>query len=320
MSVRKLWRDAAIAAVLATSICVASALINNPGRFQSGTLTAGRRATRGLAMGQSPDGGALATQNAPRAELMQAGPLGEEALGSNKAPVTIIEYVSLDCPHCAHFAENTLPKLKKEYIDTGKVRYVIREFPSDPTSVSAFMLARCARKGDYFSVVDLFFRTQREWAVQKPLLPLLSVARQAGFTENRFRACLADQKLLDGIEQVRNRAAKKFKVDATPTFFINGRKFVGDVSIEDRRQSDPALSRKLTALLQRFQPSPSSPASPLQRLMSERSAPPEIGGPPLSLTDLNPANKHSGTGAMTLLSIEQPRHAGGSEFSIRFSP
>jgi protein-disulfide isomerase len=233
MFVRKPWRDAAIAAVLATSICVASALINNPSRFQSGAVTAGHLATRGAAMGQSPDGGALATQHAPRAELMQASPLGEQAIGSDKAPITIIEYALLDCPHCAHFAENTFPKLKKEYIDTGKVRYILREFPLDPTSVGAFMLARCAPKGDYFSVVDLFFRTQKEWAVQKPLSPLLSVARQAGFTEDRFRARLADQKLFNGIEQVRNRAAKKFTVDATPTFFINGKKFVGDISIED---------------------------------------------------------------------------------------
>jgi protein-disulfide isomerase len=233
MSVRKPWRDATMAAVLATSICVASALINNPSRFQSGAVTAGHLATRGPTMGQSPDGGRLATQHAPRAELMQASPLGEQAMGSDKAPVTIIEYASLGCPHCAHFAENTFPTLKKEYIDTGKVRYIFREFPLDPASTGAFMLARCAPKSAYFSVIDLFFRTQKEWAVQKPLSPLFSVARQAGFTEDSFAACLTNQKLLNGIEQVRNCAAKKFKVDATPTFFINGKKFVGDISIED---------------------------------------------------------------------------------------
>ena len=233
MSVRTPWRDAAIAAALAASICVASALINNPSRFQSGAVTAGHLATRGPAMGQSPDGGALATQHAPLAELMQASPLGEQAMGTDKDPVTIIEYASLACPHCAHFAENTFPKLKKEYIDTGKVRCIFREFPVDPTSAGAFTLARCAPKGAYFSVIDLFLRTQKEWAVQKPLSPLLPVARQAGFTEDGFRACLANQKLLSDIERVRNRAAKKFKVDATPTFFINGKKSVGDISIDD---------------------------------------------------------------------------------------
>jgi protein-disulfide isomerase len=169
----------------------------------------------------------------PQAELMKAGPLGEQAMGSNNAPVTIVEYASLDCPHCAHFAEDTFPKLKKQYIDTGKVRYIFREFPLDLTSAGAFMLARCAPNGDYFSVIDLLFRSQKEWAVEKPLPPLLSVAKQAGFTEENFKACLADQKVLDGIEQVRDRAAQKFKVDATPTFFINGRKLVGDISIDD---------------------------------------------------------------------------------------
>lgn len=159
-------------------------------------------------------------------------------MGSDKAPVTIIEYASLTCPHCAHFAEDTFPKLRKEYIDTGKVRYIFREFPFDPVAAGAFMLARCAPKSEYFTVIDLLFRTQKQWAVQKPLPPLLSVARQAGFTEESFKACLADQKILDGIEWVRDRAVKRFKVDATPTFFINGQKLVGDMSIE---QLDKAI-------------------------------------------------------------------------------
>lgn len=211
MSVRKPWRDAAIAAVLATSICVASALINNPSRFQSGALTADHPATCGLAMSQSPDGRALATRHASRAELMKTSPLGEQAMGSEKAPVTIIEYASLACPHCAHFAEDTFPKLRKEYIDTGKVRFIFREFPPDPASTGAFMLARCAPKNAYFPVIDLFFRTQKEWAVQKPLPPLLAVARQAGFTKDSFGACLVNQKLPNGIEQVRNRVVRNSK-------------------------------------------------------------------------------------------------------------
>ena len=174
----------------------------------------------------------------PRTELMQAGPLGEQAMGSDNAPVTIIEYASLTCPHCAHFTEDTLPELKKRYVDTGKVRYIFREFPLDPVSAGAFMLARCAPKGDYFSAIDLLFRTRNAWAVEKPLPPLLSVAIQAGFTEESFKACLANQKVLDGIEQVRDRASQKFKVNATPTFFINGQKLVGDMSIE---QLDKAI-------------------------------------------------------------------------------
>ncbi|MGA7803932.1 MAG: DsbA family protein [Bradyrhizobium sp.] len=172
-------------------------------------------------------------QTIPQADPMRAGPLGEEAMGSDSAPVTIIEYASLTCPHCAHFAEETFPKLKKEYIDTGKVRYIFREFPFDPLAASGFMLARCAPKGDYFSVIGLLFRTQEQWAVPEPIGPLLSVARQAGFTKQSFKACLAKQKVLGGIEWVRDRAAKKFGVDATPTFFISGRKYVGDMSIAE---------------------------------------------------------------------------------------
>ena len=166
----------------------------------------------------------------PQAELTQAGPLGEETMGSDNAPVTIIEYASLTCSHCAHFAEATFPKLKKEYIDTGKVRYVLREFPFDPLAASAFMLARCAPKDDYFSVIGLLFRTQEQWAVRDPIGPLLSVAKQVGFTRQSFKACLADQKVLSWIEWVRDRAVTKFGVDATPTFFINGRKYIGDMS------------------------------------------------------------------------------------------
>ncbi len=172
-------------------------------------------------------------ETVPQTELMKAGPLGEESMGSDKAPVTVIEYASLTCSHCAHFAETTFPEFKKKYIDTGKVRYIFREFPFDPVAAGAFMLARCAPKNEYFPMIDLLFRTQQQWAVQKPLPPLLSIAKQVGFTEESFKACLANQNVLNGIEWVRDRAANTFKVNATPTFFINGQKFAGDMSIEE---------------------------------------------------------------------------------------
>ena len=176
--------------------------------------------------------GALA-QSAAEAELMQPGPLGDEVMGDDKAPVTIIEYASMTCPHCANFAINTFPQLKEKYIDTGKVRYILREFPFDPVAAGAFMLARCAGKDKYYPVVDLLFRTQRTWAVEKPLGPLLATVKQAGFTEDSFKQCLSNQKVLDGIEWVRNRATEKFKVDSTPTFFINGQVQKGAVSFEE---------------------------------------------------------------------------------------
>jgi protein-disulfide isomerase len=184
-------------------------------------------------LAQSP--GALA-QSAAEADLMQPGPLGEEVMGDDKAPVTIIEYASMTCPHCAHFALNTFPDIKSKYIDTGKVRFIFREFPFDPVAAGAFMLARCAGKDKFFPLVDLLFRTQQTWAVEKPLEPLLATVKQAGFTEESFKACLANQKVLDGVEWVRNRAADKFKVDSTPTFFINGQVYKGAMSFEDMQK------------------------------------------------------------------------------------
>lgn len=170
------------------------------------------------------------------ADLMKPGALKEMAMGSEKAPVTIVEYASMTCPHCAHFQETTFPTLKKQYIDTGKVRYILREFPLDPVAAAGFMLARCSGdtdSGKYFAIVDTLFRQQRDWAVAKPLPPLLAIAKQAGFTEETFHACLANQKLLDGIEAVRQRAVDQYGVNSTPTFFINGKKQTGDVSLAD---------------------------------------------------------------------------------------
>jgi protein-disulfide isomerase len=166
------------------------------------------------------------------AELAKAGPDGDVALGSDKAPVTIIEYASMTCPHCAHFSTTTLPELQKRYIDTGKVRFIFREFPLDSLAAAGFMLARCAGKDKFMPVIETLFAKQPEWMVQKPLDPLRSIAKQFGFTEQTFNECLANQKVLDGIQDVRDRAATKLGVNSTPTFFINGKKFTGDQSID----------------------------------------------------------------------------------------
>ena len=180
-------------------------------------------------------------------ELMQPEALPDMALGDPKAPVTIIEYASMTCPHCAHFDEVTFPELKKRYIDTGKVRYILREFPLDNLAAAAFMLARCAGENDpnkYFALVNTLFHQQNQWAVEKPLAPLLAIAKQAGFTEQSFNACLANQKILDSIESMRQRAIDKFKVHATPTFFINGTPHDGALTIEDMAKIiDPYLKK-----------------------------------------------------------------------------
>jgi protein-disulfide isomerase len=174
----------------------------------------------------------------PGPDLMQPGPLGEQAIGPENAPVTIIEYASMTCPHCANFAVNVFPKLKERYIDTGKVRFIFREFPFDNLAAAGFMLARCADRDRYFPLIDALFQQQGKWVVQKdPQEQLLLIARQAGFTKESFDACLSNQKVLDGIEWVRNRAEQKFKVNATPTFFINGDLHRGEMSLEDMEKA-----------------------------------------------------------------------------------
>jgi len=181
-------------------------------------------------------GQAFAAETVPASELMKPDALPEMIMGNDKAPVTIIEYASMTCPHCANFQETTFPELKKRYIDTGKVRYIFREFPLDNLAAAAFMLARCSGKDDkdkYFALVDTLFRQQRQWAVEKPIPPLLAIAKQAGFTEQTFNTCLANQQVLDGIESVRKRAVDVFKVQSTHNFFINGTSYPGAMSIDD---------------------------------------------------------------------------------------
>ncbi len=173
------------------------------------------------------------TADAGNDELMKPNPLGEMALGDPQAPITVIEYASMTCPHCAHFSATTFPELKKRYIDTGKVRFIFREFPLDQLAAAGFILARCAGPDKYFPLIETLFASQRDWVVQRPLPPLVAIAKQAGLTQEAFEACLANQQMLDGIEKVRNEASEKFGVQSTPTFFINGKLISGDLSIDD---------------------------------------------------------------------------------------
>lgn len=165
------------------------------------------------------------------AKLVEAGSLPEMVLGKADAPVTIVEYASMTCPHCAAFHESTLPELKTKYIDTGKVRLIMREFPFDPRAEAGFMLARCS-KDNYFPMVDVLFKQQANWAaVENAKDALLQLAKLAGFSQQTFEACLTDQKLLDDIRAVRARGETDFGVTSTPTFFINGAKYPGAMSI-----------------------------------------------------------------------------------------
>jgi protein-disulfide isomerase len=190
----------------------------------------GSVAASALLMSRFP---ALAQDVRPQ-DLAVAGPLGDAAQGPADAKVTIVEYASLTCSHCAAFHQQTYPELKKRYIDTGKVRYVLREFPLDPLATAGFMLARCDGEGKYYPIVDLLFAQQRNWAfVDKPLDALRQMMRQAGFSQEKFDSCLKDQKLYDAVNAVKNRGMETFKVDSTPTFFINGQRHAGNMSIDE---------------------------------------------------------------------------------------
>ena len=125
------------------------------------------------------------------------------------------------------------------------MRFIFREFPLDPLAAGAFMLARCAGKDKYFPLIETLFAQQKEWVVQKPLAPLLGIAKQAGFTEESFDACLANQKVLDGIEVGAQRGVQQVRRQSTPTFFINGKIFRGALSIEELDKEIAALSQGL---------------------------------------------------------------------------
>jgi protein-disulfide isomerase len=167
-------------------------------------------------------------------DLAVEGPLGDVFMGSPDAKVTIIEYASMTCSHCANFSTKIFPLVKEKYIDTGKVRFTLREFPFDPLATAAFMLARCKGNDKYYAMVELLFAQQKAWTgSDKPTEALLSVVRQAGFTQESFETCLKNKSIYDGVNFVKERGAKVFGVDSTPTFFINGEKRSGSISIED---------------------------------------------------------------------------------------
>jgi protein-disulfide isomerase len=167
-------------------------------------------------------------------DLAVAGPLGDKILGNALAPVTMIEYASMTCSHCANFHQNGFKFLKERYIDTGKVRYILREFPSDPLAAAGFMLAHCGGEGRFFPVVDLIFSQQAAWIrSERPVDALLAIVKQAGFTQESFETCLRNQTLYDGVQAARQRGLEKFAVDSTPTFFINGRKVTGALAPQE---------------------------------------------------------------------------------------
>ncbi len=202
------------------------------------TLKAGA-AIAGLAMvassfpawAQRPKG----PSEVPVDELMKRDDLPDLAVGPENAKVTIVEYASMTCGHCMAFHTKVFPELKKKYVETGKVRFIFREFPLDPRAFAASMLARCAGGDKSLSMIEALFETQEQWAFvrENPTPKLFEIAKQAGFTQESFDKCLTDQKLLDQLTNGHTRAAEVFGVNATPTFFINGKRLQAAPTVEE---------------------------------------------------------------------------------------
>ena len=168
----------------------------------------------------------------PQAELE-----AERSIGAKTAPVTMIEFASLTCPHCANFHNLVLPTLKKEYIETGKVRMVYKDFPLDQLATVAAMMARCAKPNQYFGVINILFKSQQKWARSSdPATALAQIGRLAGISRATFDACIKSQQVFDGVMKSRNEGNEKYKVQSTPTFIVNGRKIDGGLPIEDFRK------------------------------------------------------------------------------------
>ena len=171
--------------------------------------------------------------------------LPDMALGPANATVTITEYASMTCPHCAAFTETVFPKIKSEFIDSGKIRFVFREFPLDIKAAAGSMLARCIAKDDsgkYFAVVDLLFKQQNDWVTKNTTETLTRIGKQAGLSQQAVEACLKDQALLDKIAADQKFASEVLKVNSTPTFFINGEMVKGETSFEE-------FGKKINSLL-----------------------------------------------------------------------
>ena len=194
----------------------------------------------------------------------------DRILGKPDAPITIVEYASLTCPHCAHFQAEVLPEIKKQWIDTGKAKLVLRDFPLDEEALRAAMIARCAPPARYYAFADTFFAAQDKWVRERDYQGALAkLARLGGMGKEEFDACLRNKQLEDSIVESRFVASKTLDVNSTPTFFINGNKFTGAPTAQDfaanlesattAAQSPPATTAAPAAT--RAQP-PATPAIP----------------------------------------------------------
>ncbi|RBP17553.1 protein-disulfide isomerase [Roseiarcus fermentans] len=201
-------------------------------------MAAAFSASAGAADAPQPD------RTVDMAKLLQPGDLKELTIG-DPGGVAVVEYASLTCPHCAVFSKETLPQLKKDYIDTGKVRYVFREFSRNTLDVAAFVLARCLGDDKAFAADELLFAQQDKWAfVDKPLEPLIAAMRSTGMTKDQATQCLNNQKLADGVVAVAKRANDEVKLTGTPTFVIDGKVYGGELTFDQMKAILDPLVKK----------------------------------------------------------------------------
>jgi protein-disulfide isomerase len=184
-----------------------------------------------VAVGARPAAAQSSPASPDDAGLLQITPQ-DRVLGEADAPITIVEYASMTCPHCAHFENEVLPELKKKWIDTGKAKLVMRPFPLDQVALRAEMLARCLPPERYYPMIETLFKTQEKWAVQDWRPALERIARLAGVNSKEFDTCLKNKTLEDEVVQSRLTASTQLDIKGTPTLFVDGKKFEGPPTVE----------------------------------------------------------------------------------------
>ncbi|SHF53860.1 DsbA family protein [Devosia limi] len=201
------------------------------------------------------------------AQLMApAGGVADHVQGSESAPVTVIEYASPTCPHCATFSNEVLPALVKQYVDTGKIKLIVRPFVRNVLDAAVFMLAEAAGPTNFHNVLSTYFRTQTDWATSEtPRDAIFEIATQLGFTQATFDAALTDQELFTGMEALREQALNEFGLSGTPTFYVNGKTLTGNKTLDQfAAEIDPLVPADFVGASAGAAPAAETPGAPVE--------------------------------------------------------
>ena len=172
--------------------------------------------------------------------------LADRVLGQKNAAITIIEYASMTCPHCAEFHAGPFQTLKKEYIETGKVKFIYRDYPLDRLALAAAMMARCAPKERYYPIIEIIYRTQENWAKQAdPTAALSQIGLLSGISKDAYDNCLRNKEIYEGVMKIRNEGREKFNIQSTPTILMNEKKINGNITSKNLRLTLDAQLNKL---------------------------------------------------------------------------